>query len=63
MKLLCSILTAMALAWIICCMRWLSVDRGVVRFTHDETYLWLAFGGIAWLIMVLWFLLTNPRLK
>lgn len=61
MKFLCSIFTAAALAWVICCMRWVCTDAGIVRFNSDATYLLLAMAGIVWLVIMLWCLL-HPNL-
>lgn len=60
-RLFCSLLTAAALSWIILCMRWLHVDRGIVRFNHDSTYLFLAWGGVIWLIFLIWVGLAKPE--
>ncbi len=54
-------MTAASLAWIICCLRWLKVDRGIVRFHNDAWYFFLAVAGVAWLIFALWHLLTKPN--
>lgn len=43
-------------------MRWLEVDKGVVRFARDSDYLFLAWAGVIWLIGTLVFLLS-PNLR